>query len=194
MLKATIKDKELITEILYQAFVDITIPNSINFVVNQDEKRKKRLRFLMEYLFLTTIEFGDIFISDNKKACVLISYPHLQKTTIKNIVLKIKLALKTIGLTNVFKVLKREQQLSKQHITEPHIHPVIMGVTKAHQGKGTGVRLIKEVFNFYKDNKLPCILETTTEENIKMYEKFGFKIVKESNDLNYPLFFLRKDF
>lgn len=194
MLKATIKDKELITEILYQAFVDITIPNSINFVVKQDIKRKQRLRFLMEYLFLTTIEFGDVFISDNKKACVLITYPHLQKTTIKNIVLKIKLALKTIGLTNVFEVLKREQQLSKQHIKTPHIHPIIMGVTKKHQGKGTGVRLIKEVFNFYKDNKLPCILETTTASNLKLYKKFGFKIVKESNDLNYPLFFLRKDF
>lgn len=67
MRKAAIKDNELITEILYQAFVDISIPNSINFVVKQDLKRKQRLRFLMEYLFLTTFEFGDVFIADNKK-------------------------------------------------------------------------------------------------------------------------------
>ncbi len=79
MRKATLKDKELITEILHQAFVDITIPNSINFIVKQDEKREKRLRFLMEYLFLTTIELGEVFISDNKKACILISYPHIYK-------------------------------------------------------------------------------------------------------------------
>lgn len=69
-----------------------------------------------------------------------------------------------------------------------------MGVCKEHQGKGTGVRLIKEVFAYYKDNKLPCFIETTTESNLKLYKKFGFKIVKESYDLNYPLFFLRKDF
>ena len=69
-----------------------------------------------------------------------------------------------------------------------------MRVTKEHHGKGIGVRLIKEVFNFYKDNKLPCILETTIASNLKLYEKFGFKIVKESYNLNYPLFFLRKDF
>ncbi len=194
MLKATIKDKELVTEILHEAFVDITIPNSINFVVKQDEKRNQRLRFLMEYLFLTTLEFGNVFISDNKKSCALIAYPHLQKTTVKNIFWKLQLVFKTIGLSNVLKVLKREKQLKKYHIKTPHIHPVIMGVTKEHQGKGTGVRLIKEVFNFYKDNKLPCILETTTKNNIKMYEKFGFYIFEKSTNLKYPLYFLRKDF
>ncbi len=119
---------------------------------------------------------------------------YIQKTTIKNIFLKIKLVVKTIRISNLFKVLKREQQLNKHHIKTPHIHPVIIGVYKEHQGKGTGVRLIKEVFNFYKDNKLPCILETTTASNLKLYKKFGFTIFKETNDLNYPLFFLRKDF
>ncbi|KAB1158706.1 GNAT family N-acetyltransferase [Tenacibaculum aiptasiae] len=194
MIKASFSDKELVTDILYSAFVNIKKDNSISFVVKQDSKRNKRLRFLMEYLFLTSFEFGEVFISDNKKACLLINYPHLQKTTLKNSYWKLLLIIKTIGIFNVFKILKRERELNKNHIKTPHIHPIITGVLNEHQQKGIGVRLIKEVLLHFKNNQLPCIIETTTKENLKLYKKFGFKIVRETHSLNYPLFFLRKDF
>ncbi|WP_299108694.1 GNAT family N-acetyltransferase [uncultured Tenacibaculum sp.] len=194
MIKASIKEKELVVDILYNAFVDINFPNSINFVVKQDIHRNKRLRFLMEYLFLKTINSGEIYISNNKKACILLHYPHKEKVTFKSILRDFKLAYKTIGLIRVYKVLKREHQLKKHHLKQDHIHPLIMGVQKDYQGKGAGVRLIYEVFNKHSTNKLPCILETTTKSNLKLYKKFGFYIFSETIDLGYPLYFLRKDF
>mgnify|MGYP000126705508 CR=1 FL=1 len=194
MIKASFTDKELVTDILYKAFVTIEIDNSISFVVKQDAKKNKRLRFLMEYLFLTSFEFGEVFITNNKKACLLINYPHLQKATFKNCYWKLLLIFKTIGFNNVLKVLKRERELNKHSISTPHIHPIIMGVSKEYQNKGIGVRLIKEVILHFKNNKLPCIIETTSKENLRLYKKFGFKIVRETHSLNYPLFFLRKDF
>ncbi|CAL2104234.1 GNAT family N-acetyltransferase [Tenacibaculum sp. 190130A14a] len=194
MIKASIKHKELVTDILYSAFVGITIPNSINFVVKQDKHRNKRLRFLMEYLFLKALDFGEVYISNNQNACILLHYPHKEKTTLKTIGRDCKLAFKTIGLIRVYKVLKREYQLKKHHVKEAHIHPLIMGVKKDYQGKGSGVRLIYEVLNEHSTNKLPCILETTTKSNLKLYKKFGFYIFNETTDLGYPLYFLRKDF
>lgn len=194
MIKANYKDKGLVIDILYHAFVNITIPNSINFVVKQDKQRKKRLRFLMEYLFLKALDFGEIYISNNKKACILLLYPHKEKNTFQNILRDSKLAFTTIGILNMYKVLKREYQLKKHHIKEPHIHPLIMGVQEAYQGKGLGVRLIYEVLDKYKGNKLPCIIETTTKSNLKLYKKFGFYIFNQTTDLGYPLYFLRKDF
>lgn len=194
MIKASYSDKELVTDILYKAFTNIKKDNSITFIVKQDAKKNKRLRFLMEYLFLTSFEFGEVFISNNKKACLLIKFPHLQKNTLKNSYWKLLLIIKTIGFINVLKVLKRERELNKHHIKTPHIHPIIMGVSNEYQNRGIGVRLIKEVLMHFKNNKLPCIIETTTEENLKLYKKFGFKIVRETHSLNYPLFFLRKDF
>ena len=48
MLKATYNDKELILDILCKSFDK---NNSVNYVVRQDKKRKKRIRVLMDYSF-----------------------------------------------------------------------------------------------------------------------------------------------
>lgn len=194
MIKASIKEKELVVDILYNAFVGINFPNSINFVVKQDIHRNKRLRFLMEYLFLKAINSGEVYISNNKKACILLHYPHQERITFNSALQDFKLVFKTIGVSNVYKVLKRERQLKKYHLKVAHVHPLIMGVKKEHQGKGTGVRLIFDILRAHQTNKLPCILETTTKSNLKLYKKFGFYIFNETTDLGYPLYFLRKDF
>lgn len=67
-----------------------------------------------------------------------------------------------------------------------------MAVEKDYQGKGTGVRLIKEALAHYKDNDLPVIIETTTDANLKLYKNFGFEIIKETHELDYPLYFLKR--
>ncbi|SEW48277.1 hypothetical protein SAMN05421841_3774 [Chryseobacterium wanjuense] len=40
MKKATYQDREKVVDILCQAFIDVLIPNSINFVVNKYLKLK----------------------------------------------------------------------------------------------------------------------------------------------------------
>lgn len=194
MRKSQNTDKQVVIDILYNSFVGIKIPNSINFVVKQDQKRDKRIRYLMEYMFNIAFSFGEIFISDNENGCILIVHPHKKRTSLNTLCWDFKLVFKTIGLENVFRVLKRERQLKKQHLNEPHIHPMIIGVKKEFQGRGVGPRLIQEVMSYHKNNKLSCIIETTTRSNLKLYEKFGFRVTKETSDLNYPLFYLRKDF
>ncbi len=190
---ATLNDKKTVVDILYSAFVDIKIPNSINFIVKQDKKRNKRLKHLMMYLFNIALYFGEIVISDDNKACIILLFPHQKKTTFKTITWDIKLAIKTIGFKNILNVLKRERELKKNHLKTPHIHPIIMGVKKEYQGKGCGPRLINKAFNHYTNNKLPIIIETTDPSNLKLYKKFGFNIIKETKSLNYPLFFLKKE-
>ncbi len=191
MIKATKKDKELIVDILTSAFEPITIPNSINFVVKQDSKRNERLKVLMEYLCDNSLLFGEVFLSDNRKACTLIQYPHTKKITLQTVLWDFQLALKCIGLSNVVKVLKREITLKKHHSKEPHIHPMILGTYSEERGKGHGFRLIKQLQEYYKDTTLPVIIETTTKENLNLYEYFGFKIFKETSELQYPLYFLK---
>lgn len=192
MRLATNKDKDIVIDILHSAFVDIKIANSINFVVKQDKKRSNRLRYLMEYMFNLCFKFGEIFLSDNNKGCILLMFPHRKRVSLETILWDIKLAFKTVGLENVVKVLKRESQLKKHHLKEPHIHPLIMGVRKEYQGTGVGPRLIVELLKHYDNNELPVVIETTTDSNLKLYKKFGFKIFKETNDLDYPLIFLQK--
>ena len=179
------------SEILVSAFSPLKENNSINLVVKQDKKRIERMQVLMEYLFENAIRFGEIFISDNNKACILLIFPHTKRITFRTINQDITLAFKCIGIERVFKVLKRQRIATNNYPKEKHIRPLIMGVKNEFKGDGTAARLMISVKNKFKNNQLPVIIDAASESNAKMYQKFGFKLVKKEKTLGFPIYFLR---
>ena len=188
---ATHIDKKIVSEILVSAFAPLTESNSINLVVKQDEKRIERMHILMEYLFERAMLFGEIYISNNNRACLLLKFPHMEKTTYKTISLDIKLARKCIGIEHVFGVLKRQIIANKNYPKEKHIRPMIMGVKEEFKENGTAARLMIEVKNKFINTELPVIIDAASLKNVKMYQKFGFKIIKKEESLGFPMYFLR---
>lgn len=191
MRKASKKDKKLVSDILVSAFLPLKEANSINFVVKQDAKRIERMYVLMAFLFEKAISFGEVYIADNNKACVLLKYPHKEKTTLKMFFLTIRLVFKCIGIRRVFKVLRREQVAEKNYGKEKHIRPMIMGVYKEWEGKGTAARLMLEIKKKYKGNHLPVLINSASDRNTLLYQKFGFKIIKRDASLGFPITFLK---
>ncbi|MFK8060669.1 MAG: GNAT family N-acetyltransferase [Polaribacter sp.] len=191
MRKASIIDKKLVSEILVSAFLPLKEKNSINLVVKQDKKRIERMQILMEYLFERAIYFGEVYISENNKSCILLKYPEKEKITLKTILLDIKLVVKCIGFERVFGVLKRQRIANKNYPREKHIRPMIMGVKKESKGNGTAARLMIEVKNKFKNNQLPIIIDTTSVLNVKLYQKLGFVIIKKESSVGFPIYFLR---
>ena len=57
----------------------------------------------------------------------------------------------------------------------------IIGVARDLQGKGHGGRLIRALLEHCKQGGLPLYLETETEDNVNMYKKFGFQLLKTIN-------------
>ena len=188
---ASITDKNLVADILVSAFLPLKEENSINLVVKQDKKRVERMRFLMEYLFEKAFNFGEIYISNNNKACILLAFPDKEKTTLKTLLLNIQLAYKCIGFERVLTVLKRQKIVQQKYPKGEYILPLIMGVTNNCKGNGTAARLMIEVNNHYKNNKLPVIVDAASKKNVRLYQKFGFKVFKEENTLGFPIYFLR---
>lgn len=186
MRLAVKKDKIQVVEILTSSFIDVLIPNSINFVVKNDVKRKERLKSLMEFQFDIALDLGHIFISDDLKACII--YVDKWKSSLKRIILEIKLLFNVIGIENVFQVLKREKIIKSYHPKREFIHLWLMGVKPEAQGTGIGSKLLQETLNFYKGKLI--YLETTTPENLKFYKKNGFNIFHNTFELDYPLYFL----
>jgi len=60
----------------------------------------------MDYSFEMCMRFGKVYISEECKACALLIYPELKRTTFKSIGLDIKLIFNAIGVGNVFKAMK----------------------------------------------------------------------------------------
>ncbi|KAA1246078.1 GNAT family N-acetyltransferase [Aquimarina sp. RZ0] len=193
MIKASKKDKGTIVNLLWSTFIELEFPNSINFVVKQDKKRSTRLRYLMEYQCNVALKFGEIWLSDDKKGCVLLLFPEKKRLSLSLFLWEIKLALCCIGAENVLKVLKRESQLKEKHPKIPFIHFWLMAVIPEAQGKGVGQKLLTEVLKKYQNSNKPFYLETTTKDNLKFYTKNDFTIFDNTDTLNYPLFFLKHE-
>ena len=59
-----------------------------------------------------------------------------------------------------------------------YIYLLLLGVATQYQGKGFGKKLILEAIEKSTREEAQIYLETETEENVKMYEHFGFKLLK----------------
>lgn len=186
MRKAVLTDKEKIIEILKTSFQG---NKSIDFVVKQDSKRDIRTKLLMEYSFYKGMNYGEVFISEDEKACCILLRPEKEKLTLSSILWDIKLLFHCIGIENLFKVLKREKLLKKNHPKTKFIHLWYIGVLPKYQGQKKGSDLAKKIFTLYeKDN---IYLETSTYKNLPFYERLGFKIINKLN-LGYDLYVLKK--
>jgi ribosomal protein S18 acetylase RimI-like enzyme len=189
MIKANQGDKQLIVDILTKSFES---NQSVNYIAKQDGKRIERISSLMDYSFEVCHSFGDVFLSDDKKACALVLYPDKKKTTFKSILLDVKLILSCIGIENIKKALSRESKIKELQPKELMYYLWFIGVDPDNQNEGIGSVFLNEIIEDSEHKKRPIYLETSTIKNLPWYKKFGFEIYNEL-DLSYKLFFLKRE-
>jgi len=168
MIKASYSDKDLITGILSQSF---DTNKSVNFIVQQDSKRRERIKLLMAYSFEICYLFGAVYLSEDRKGCALILYPEKHSTTLKSIYLNSKLALQCIGITRIARVLKREALIKNNHPKIPISYLLFLAIDPAAQKQGIGSMLIQSVIQKSVEDKRDIYLETSTIANIAWYQK-----------------------
>lgn len=189
MTKVLYTDKKLVVDILTQSFAD---NKSVNYIVKQDSKKAIRLRRLMDYSFDACYNFGEILLSNDRKACALVIYPDKKRTTLKSIVADIKLIFTCTGLGNVKKAMQRESAIKNIHPKKMIYYLWFIGVIKTEQGKGIGSKMMQEIISHSNTANRTICLETSTLKNIPWYKKFGFTIYKEL-DFGYTLYCLQKE-
>ncbi|QEM03092.1 GNAT family N-acetyltransferase [Mucilaginibacter rubeus] len=188
MKKADNNDKQTIIDLLTAAFED---NQSVNYIVRNDDKRRERIAALMDYSFEMCSLFGEVWLSDDRKACALVLYPQAKKATLSAILLDVKLIIKAIGLGGIKKALDRESKIKAKQSKEPMTYLWFIGVEPSEQGKGIGSKLLQEVIKDAETRQLPVYLETSAVKNLPWYERHGFKIY-EQLDLTYTLYFLKR--
>lgn len=187
MIVADYKDKNLVVRILTKSF---DTNQSVNFIVQQDEKRLGRIKSLMDYSFEVCYSFGEIFLSDDKKACALVLFPDQKRTTIKSMLLDVKLIYSCVGIGNIKKAMSRESKIKKLQPKDPMYYLWFIGVDPIYQGSGIGTELMQAIIEDSKKQQRSIYLETSTLKNLPWYKKFGFEIYNEL-DLSYKLYFLK---
>lgn len=189
MIKANIKDKALVIDILADSFDN---NKSVNYIIKQDSQRIKRIKALMSYSFDICLMFGEVYLSDNKQACALVLFPDHKKFSLKAIWLDLVLVFKAIGIERTGKAMSRESLIKSNYPKESFYYLWFLGVFNAQQNKGTGTRLLEELIQDSQKQNRDIYLETSTTKNIPWYSKFNFKIYKEI-DFGYQLYMLKRD-
>lgn len=188
MKRANIEDKDLVVDMLINSF-DSNL--SVNYIIKQDSRRKKRIEELMSYSFDVCRLFGDVFLSEDNSACALILYPDKKKNTAKSAWLDLKLVFKSIGFKGISKTLEREALLKK--VRGPELKAVLwfIGVDPQDQHKGLGSNLLYSIIAHSDKLRRPIYLETSNSDNLPWYAKFGFDIYAQK-ELDHKLYFLRR--
>jgi len=188
MIQAEYTDKELVVDILANAFKN---NKSVNYIITQDEKKEQRVRRLMEYSFGLCYRYGKVVLTTDKKACALILFPDKKRISLYSICLDMYLVFSCIGLLNVKRAMERESKIKQLQLKNNVYYLWFIGVYPVEQNKGIGSMLLNNIINDAHEQQRIICLETSTVRNIPWYEKFGFQIYDQLN-LGYTLFFLKK--
>jgi len=187
MKKANYEDKSLVVDILSASFKD---NKSVNYILPQSGNRETRVRRLVAYSFDVCYLFGNVFLSDDAKAAALIIYPDKKRVTLKSTWLDLKFAIQCIGISNLFKAIKRESAIKKVHPTVPFSYLWFIGVKPDNQNAGSGTILLKEILTHSRSQHRPIVLETSTDRNLPWYKKNQFHIYTEL-DFGYRLYCMK---
>lgn len=77
----------------------------------------------------------------------------------------------------VFGPLQRDRRQNMGN--RPFIYIMIVGVAPEHQRRGHGRRLLRALIQKCERDRIALYLETETEQNAAMYERYGFRLIKK---------------
>lgn len=188
MIKAKPSDKKLITALLAGSFSQNP---SVNFIISGNERRPERTAKLMDYSFELCMRSGEVWLSNDRRGCALLLFPHNKRMNFASLWLDLKLIFRAVGLKHLAKVLQRERIVAEKQPKGNRAYLWFIGVHPGFQKTGVGSALLEEVLVRCAELGLPIYLETSVPGNLPWYDRFGFKVYDEL-DLGYRLFFLAK--
>lgn len=193
MKNQLISQQEKILNIIAESFDSNP---SVNWVVKNDKKRKKRIKELARYSYITSFARNGVFISSDKTGVALCYKYNEKRETIRDYWNQLRLVIKAIGLNRVFEVLKRESYIkSKRPKSGDFLYFWFFGVEENGRGKTAAKELKEIIFKESNIKKLPIYLETSVEKNMKVYQRYGFELYHtwkvESQGIN--LWFMKRE-
>jgi GNAT superfamily N-acetyltransferase len=153
-------------------------------------------RILTEVMVRFCLKYGNVLsTSDNLEGIMAIA-PHDKDMTLWRITRSgaFLLSMKITNEAKKLEVLSNAVEEAKKNLNlGPHIHLLIMGVSQEFQGKGFGGKLLRAIIEKSETERRPIYLETHKEENVNLYEKFGFSVKKKvilPEPMNLPMWLM----
>ena len=158
------------------------------------EEDKRRAQF--EVMTRFCLKYGNVVATSENIEGIMALAPYDKTMTVWRIIRSgaFLISMKISKEAKIMAVLTSAVEEAKKSLKlDPYIHLLIMGVSQEFQGKGFGGKLLRAVIEKSEAEKQPIYLETQKEENVKLYEKFGFSVKKKiilPEPLNLPMWLM----
>lgn len=150
---------------------------------------KKRKRFLYRFLKMRlkySMRYGEISVTDDLKGLCIWLPPH-DMMTVKDMIrfgaIGIFLMCNAKEKDKLFDMISFMSQVSDGVIEQPYWYLSPICVAKEYQRRGYGKALLEYSIEKYA-NRGTLFLETQSEKNRMIYEKYGFSLLKQAMILN----------
>ena len=161
-------------------------------VFNDEEKNRALTEVLVRYC----LKYGNVVATSENIEGVMALAPYDKAMTAWRIIRSgaFLLSMKISKEAKMMEVLTNAVEEAKKSLyLSTYIHLLIMGVSQEFQGKGFGGKLLKAVIEKSETERKPIYLETQKEENVTLYEKYGFSVKKKiilPEPLNLPMWLM----
>lgn len=176
IIQAQVEDKKNFVSILSEAFFE---DPQLRWMLNGNKKGfENRLKSLFNYLFESTLCDGEIYFTKNKKAVAAWQTPPKFNLSFRLILASIRVIFE-LGIFTLIKIIKMESIFLKLRDKKNTYYLFLLGVSNEERGKGLSSQLIEFQIEKSKSNGYSLFLETSTEKNISIYQKKGFRVFHE---------------
>lgn len=179
LVRLTKSDLARGVEVLVNAFWD----DPLNlFFIPESENRRKLFSEYLKFRLRFAIKYGEVYSTSPDFEGIAAWFPPGMSDMTNFRMMRVG-GLKLIRLLGTGTISKMNRigshvaRLRKQGLSEPHWHLFPIAVDPKHQGKGYASALMRPVLDRIQSDGLPCFLETLTEENVSLYEHFGFEVI-----------------
>lgn len=162
-------------------------------------KSEEKNRTLTEVLVRFCLKYGSVVSTSENMEGVMALAPYDKDMTTWRIIRcgAFFLSMRIAREAKLMQVLTKAVEDAKSSLgLGPHIHLLMMGVSREFQGKGFGGQLLRALIEDAERQELPIYLETQKESNVSLYERFGFSVAKRvvlPEPLNLPMWLMVRD-
>lgn len=183
LIRLNKSDAKHAVEVLAKAFQNY--PLLQYYFPNKFEREKISSHFLSFAVF-TGISYGEVYATSSNLEGVAVwipstNYPVTFWGLLRSVPLSVIFG---FGSHGGFKMRRLGEYIDTVHqrlIPYKHWFLQTIGINPEFQNKGYGSKLLRPMISRIDKEGLPCYLETLDEQNVPLYEHFGFRIVDKSN-------------
>lgn len=173
--RAAAADASRLKEVLAEAFHDDPV---IGWLMPDARKRRVRLRrfFALELRHLA-LPRGHVWATDDFSGAAMVMPPNAWRVPLYATLLEGSAF--GLGLVRAARLGATMEWRHARLVRKPHYYFRDIGVVPARQGRGLGSALMRPTLERCDHESLPAYLEASSERSAVLYERLGFKLIRE---------------